>query len=100
MQRYETMLLLSPELEEEKRNEIFANLTSVIEREGGKVIEQDEKNWGMKVLAYPVQKKTRGYYTLLNYEGPGPIVAELERIIRITDGIFKFLTVKLDGKEA
>lgn len=100
MQRYETMLLLSPEYEEEKRNEIFANLASVIEREGGTLIEQDEKNWGMKVLAYPVEKQTRGYYTLLNYEGPGALVAELERIIRITDGIFKFLTVKHDGKEA
>jgi small subunit ribosomal protein S6 len=100
MQRYETMLLLSPEYEEEKRNDIFAKLASVIERENGKLIEQDEKNWGMKVLAYPVEKQTRGYYTLLTYEGPNALVAELERIIRITDGIFKFLTVKLDGKEA
>lgn len=100
MHRYETMLLLSPEYEEEKRNDIFANLASIIEREGGKVIEQDETNWGMKVLSYPVQKQTRGYYTLLKYEGPGAIVAELERIIRITDGIYKFLTVNIDGKEA
>ncbi len=100
MQRYETMLLLSPEFEEEKRNEIFTNLASVIEREGGSLIDQDEKNWGMKTLAYPVQKLSRGYYTLLTYDGPSPLVAELERIIRITDGIFKFLTVKIDGKEA
>jgi small subunit ribosomal protein S6 len=100
MQRYETMLLLSPEFEEEKRNEIFANLGSIIEREGGRLIEQDEKNWGMKILAYPVENQSRGYYTLLTYEGPSPLVAELERIIRITDGIYKFLTVKLDAKEA
>ncbi|MBU1248803.1 MAG: 30S ribosomal protein S6, partial [Proteobacteria bacterium] len=89
MQRYETLLLLSPELEEEKRNEIFTLLASVIERESGTLIEQDEKNWGMKTLAYPVENQSRGYYTLLTYTGPGPLVAELERIIRITDGINK-----------
>mgnify|MGYP000073689730 CR=1 FL=1 len=98
MANYETLLLLSPELGEEGRKEIMEKLTGVISSESGEIAEVDE--WGMRTLAYPVEKQTRGYYTRLVYNGPGPIVAELERNIRITDGIYKFLTVKLDSKAA
>jgi small subunit ribosomal protein S6 len=87
------MLLLSPEFSTEKRESIIAVLTGVIEREGGVVTEVD--NWGMRDLAYPVRKQMRGYYTRLKYQAPAVLVAELERNIRISDGIFKFMTVKL-----
>lgn len=89
---YETLVLLSPELAEENRKDILENLTSIVDREGGKMVETDD--WGMRQLAYPVQKQTRGYYVRLVFEAPGALVAELERNIRITDGIFKFMTVK------
>lgn len=98
MQNYETLLLLSPELEEERRNEIFATFTETLENGEGKVIEMDE--WGMRTLAYPVKKQTRGFYMRMVYEAPGVLVAELERKIRIADGIFKFITVKLDKQPA
>jgi len=90
---YETLVLLSPELAEENRKEILELLTTVVEREGGTMVETDD--WGLRTLAYPVQKQTRGYYVRLVYDAPGNLVAELERNIRITDGIFKFMTVKL-----
>lgn len=90
---YETLVLLSPELAEENRTEILTNLTGIVEREGGNMVETDD--WGMRQLAYPVEKQTRGYYVRLVYDAPGALVAELERNIRITDGIFKFMTVKL-----
>ena len=90
---YETLVLLSPELAEENRKEILDNLTGIVDREGGKMVETDD--WGVRQLAYPVEKQTRGYYVRLVFEAPGPLVAELERNIRITDGIFKFMTVKL-----
>ncbi|MFH1915328.1 MAG: 30S ribosomal protein S6 [Pseudomonadota bacterium] len=90
---YETLVLLSPELAEENRKEILTLLTTVVEREGGNMVETDD--WGLRTLAYPVQKLTRGYYVRLVYDAPGNLVAELERNIRITDGIFKFMTVKL-----
>ncbi|NDV19331.1 30S ribosomal protein S6 [Pseudodesulfovibrio sp. JC047] len=90
---YETLVLLSPELAEENRKELLETLTTIVDREGGKMVETDD--WGMRQLAYPVQKQTRGYYVRLVYTAPGALVAELERNIRITDGIFKFMTVKL-----
>ncbi|MDC0335745.1 30S ribosomal protein S6 [Pseudodesulfovibrio sp.] len=90
---YETLVLLSPELAEDDRKGILENLTGIVGREGGTMVETDD--WGMRPLAYPVEKQTRGYYVRLVYDAPGPLVAELERNIRITDGIFKFMTVKL-----
>lgn len=98
MRKFETLLLLSPELSAESREGILAALTGIIEREGGKMLEVDQ--WGMRDLAYPVKKLMRGFYVRLVYEAPAALVAELERNIRITDGIFKFLTVKLADEAA
>lgn len=98
MRKFETLLLLSPELSAESREGILAALTGIIEREGGNQIEVDQ--WGMRDLAYPVRKLMRGFYARLIYEAPAPLVAELERNIRITDGIFKFITVKLADETA
>lgn len=93
MRKFETLLLLSPELSAETREELLASFVAVIEREKGKLVVAD--HWGMRDLAYPVRKQMRGYYVRLEYVAPGACVAELERIIRIADGIFKFVTVKL-----
>lgn len=94
MRMFETLLLFSPELSAENREALLKNIGGIIEREGGKILEVDQ--WGMRDLAYPVKKQMRGYYVRLVYEGPGAVVAELERNLRITEGIFKFLTVRLD----
>ena len=93
MRKFETLLLLSPELSSEVRASLLESLKGVIEREGGKVLAEDL--WGMRDLAYPVKKQMRGFYVRLEYAGPGALVAELERNIRIAEGIFKFVTVKL-----
>ena len=93
MRKMETLLLLSPELSVEEREAVLTNLGEVIARENGTMIEVDQ--WGMRDLAYPVRKHMRGFYVRLVYGAPSQLVAELERIIRITDGIFKFITVRL-----
>jgi small subunit ribosomal protein S6 len=93
MRKFETLLLLSPELSVEARTVVLDGLKAVIDREGGRMLTEDV--WGMRDLAYPVQKQMRGFYVRLEYAAPGALVAELERNIRIADGIFKFVTVKL-----
>ncbi|MGE9986345.1 30S ribosomal protein S6 [Desulfovibrio sp. SGI.169] len=98
MRKFETLLLLSPELSAENREGILNALVAVVEREGGVMTEVD--HWGMRDLAYPVRKLMRGYYARLAYDAPAALVAELERNIRITDGIFKFVTVKLADEAA
>lgn len=98
MRKFETLLLLSPELSAENREGILNALVAIIEREGGVMTEVD--HWGMRDLAYLVHKLMRGYYVRLVYDAPAALVAELERNIRITDGIFKFVTVKLADEVA
>lgn len=93
---YETLLLLSPELGSEGGKEVLDNLTGIIDRDGGQILKNDD--WGVKELAYPVRKQTRGHYVRLEYSLPPGKVSEFERNIRNTDGIFKFLTVKLEQK--
>ena len=92
MRKMETLVLLSPEITVEQREQTIATLSEVITREGGKLLEVDQ--WGMKDLAYPVQKQMRGFYVRFEYIAPNQLVAELERIIRIQDTIFKFITVR------
>ncbi len=100
MRKFETLLLLSPELTIEERENALSAITNVIEREGGKIENAD--HWGMRDLAYPVQKQMRGYYVRYEYMAPAALIAELERIIRINRdsyGIFKFITVKLEDEK-
>ncbi|WP_243359536.1 30S ribosomal protein S6 [Fundidesulfovibrio terrae] len=96
MRKYETLLLLSPELNAESKKTVIDTMVGIIEREEGSMLTVDD--WGTKDLAYPVRKFVRGQYVRMEYAAPGKAVAELERIVRITDGIFKFVTVKLADK--
>ncbi len=91
--RYEELLLLSPELGMDECRDIVGNLTAVAEREGGTVVKVDD--WGIKDTAYPVRKFNRGHYIRMEMELPRKAVTELERNVRITEGIFKFMTVRL-----
>lgn len=96
MTRYEELLLLSPELGMEECREIVNNLSAVVEREGGSMIVVDD--WGIKDTAYPVRKFNRGHFIRMEMELPGAAVSEFERNVRITDGVFKFITVRLAAK--
>lgn len=96
MRKYEALLLLSPELGTENRQEILDNLKGILEGQESSILTVDD--WGMRDLAYPVQKKTRGHYTRIEFAAPPTAIAEFERIVRITDGIMKFVTVKLADK--
>ncbi len=92
--KYETLLLFSPDLTSEERQEILDDLSRVISEYKGQVLTVDD--WGLKNLAYEVKKHHRGYYLRLEYAAPGNTVQELERRIRIAEGVLKFLTVKLE----
>jgi small subunit ribosomal protein S6 len=95
MQRkYETLLLFSPELTTEGRQEIVENLSGVISNHSGQVLTIDD--WGMRELAYPVQKQTRGSYMRMEFGLDASYVNEFERKIRIADGILKYVIVKLE----
>ncbi len=95
--KYETLILFNPDMGNAERQEILDDLKKVIEDEfKGKLLLTDD--WGIKELAYPVQKHTTGYYVRLEYGVVGNAIAEIERKLRLNEEVFKFLTVKLQDK--
>jgi small subunit ribosomal protein S6 len=97
LRRYETLILFNPDMGNAERQEITDELSKVIEEEfGGKLLLTDD--WGIKELAYPVKKHTRGHYVRIEYGVPGNAISEIERKLRLNEDVFKFLTVKLQDK--
>lgn len=93
MRHYETTYILRPGLGEEQFTEIINRTNAIITDDGGAVIHLDR--WGIKRLAYEINKEIQGYYIYLNYAAPGKTVDEIERIFRIDDKVLRYLTVKL-----
>ncbi|MBV5317709.1 MAG: 30S ribosomal protein S6 [Desulfobulbaceae bacterium] len=93
MRHYETTYILRPNLGEEQLTEIIDRTNAIVTNDGGGIICLDR--WGIKRLAYEINKETQGYYVYLNYAAPGHTVKEIERIFRIDDRALRFLTVKL-----
>ncbi|HSL92478.1 MAG TPA: 30S ribosomal protein S6 [Candidatus Limnocylindrales bacterium] len=92
--KYETAILFDPELPEEQRKEFLAKLTGVIASYQGEVLKQDD--WGNRKLAYQINKKVNAYYTFLLYSGDRGVVEEVERNIKIFDGILRHLTSRVE----
>ncbi len=93
---YETVIVTSAKLGEEGNAELVEKFKALIERHGGTV--QSVDDWGKRRFAYPIQKQTEGYYTLLNFESDPEFTAELDRRYQITDGILRTLIVKRDPR--
>ena len=94
MRRYETIIIIDPDLSEEQRAPLFERCNDLIPQYDGLLVMHDD--WGQKKLAYDIKKKSRGYYTRLDYCGTGELVDELERFFRIDDRVLKFMTVVLE----
>jgi len=92
MRRYETVVILNPELGSEQVGEALERYQALIGANAGTMLKLDD--WGQRPLAYPVAKHSRGHYSLLDYCGEARTVAELERNMRIDERCLKFLTVK------
>jgi small subunit ribosomal protein S6 len=97
MRRYETIVIVDPDLGEEQRGPVFDKIRELIPQRGGLLVEFDE--WGSRKLAYEIKNKQRGFYVRVDYCGGGDLVSEMERQFRIDDRIMKYMTVLLD-KEA
>ncbi|PBQ34450.1 30S ribosomal protein S6 [Sphingobacteriaceae bacterium] len=93
--RYETVFILTPVLSDDQAKEAAKKFKKTITDLGGKIV--NEENWGLKKLAYPIQKKTTGFYHLLEYAGEGQdIINALELSFKRDERILRFLTVALD----
>ncbi|NQS98793.1 MAG: 30S ribosomal protein S6 [candidate division Zixibacteria bacterium] len=93
MRRYETTYIIDGALEQEKIDELAKRVTELINKAGGKVIE--EKHWGKRRLAYEIKKRQYGYYVVLNHESPTPVLASVEKFFKLNQSILRFLTILL-----
>src|SRR5712692_4975533 len=96
MRIYEELFILKPDAPEEEIDPLIEQLTNIISSQGGNV-DKSEK-WGVRKLAYRVQKRNEGFYVLLQFKANPETVKELERRLRVSDIVMKFLTVRIDEK--
>lgn len=96
MRVYEELFIVRPDAPEEEIDQLIEQLTNYIAGQGGNV-DKSEK-WGVRKLAYRVQKRTEGFYVLLQFVAKPETVMELERRLRVSDLVLKFLTVRIDEK--
>lgn len=90
--KYETVYIVRADLTDEVEKKINDKITEVLARFQGKLAEL--KDLGKKPLAYRIAKHTKGHYFQLNYEGNGQVIDELERHLRLSEDVIRFLTVK------
>ncbi len=96
MNKYESIIIVNPEIDEAGLKELEDKFTGLI-NENGKV--ESVENMGKKRLAYEIKKQKEGTYMLFNFEAKPDSIAELERVYRITDEIMKFIVVRKDDKK-
>ncbi len=91
---YEILFIADPNLGEPEVDALTALIQGYVEKVGGRI--QKVEKWGKKRLAYLIGKHREGSYVLVVAEGPAALVREVERRIRVTDGVVKFMTVRVD----
>ncbi len=97
--RYETVFILTPVLSDDQAKEAAKKFKKHLTDLGAKIV--NEEHWGLKKLAYPIQKKTTGFYHLIEFSGNGEeIVSNLEVAYKRDERIMRFLTVALDKHAA
>jgi len=96
MRIYEELFIVRPDASEEETEAFVEQIRQVIVQGGGAVDKVDK--WGLRKLAYRIGKRDEGFYTLIQFSSPPDAVKELERRLRVSDLVLKFLTVRIDEK--
>jgi small subunit ribosomal protein S6 len=91
---YETVFILTPVLSDAQMKDAVDKFRAVLLERGAEMVH--EENWGLRKLAYPIQKKSTGFYQLFEYKGDNTIVASLETEFRRDEKVLRFLTVACD----
>jgi len=94
MNNYETVFILTPVLSEAQVEEAVNKYVDLIKEKNCEIVAKE--NWGLKKLAYPIQLKKNGFYTLIEFKGEGTVVADLELAFKRDERVIRYLTTKLD----
>ena len=94
MNQYETVFILTPVLSDDQAKETVAKFKKLLTDNGAEIL--NEEAWGLKKLAYNIQKKSSGFYNLLEFKAEPTVVNTLETGFRRDERVIRFITVKLD----
>ncbi|MDE7111003.1 MAG: 30S ribosomal protein S6 [Muribaculaceae bacterium] len=94
MNNYETVFILTPVLSDAQAKEAVDKFTKVLTDNGATIV--NEENWGLRKLAYPIEKKSTGYYTLVEFDANPEVIKKLETAYRRDERVIRFLTFRLD----
>ncbi len=94
MNHYETVFILTPVLSDVQMKEAVEKFRGFLESNGAKIV--NEEMWGLRKLAYPIQKKSTGFYNLLEFEADPTLIKKLDIAYRRDERILRFLTFRLD----
>ena len=93
--QYETVLILTPVLLQEQVDEAVAKFRRILTEHGAEIV--FENNWGLRKLAYPIQKKNTGFYFLFEFKAEGTLIEKLEVEYKRDERVIRFLTLSLDS---
>ena len=94
VKQYETVFIVTPVLSDDQMKETVEKYTNFLKERGAEIVFTN--NWGMRKLAYPIKKKTTGYYYLIEFKAEGSLIADLEIAYKRDERLLRFLTVSLD----
>ena len=94
MNKYETVFILTPVLSDDQTKETVAKFKKVLADKGAEIV--NEEAWGLKKLAYQIEKKTSGFYFLIEFKAEPTVVKTLETAFRRDEKVIRFQTVKFD----
>ena len=94
LKQYETVFIMTPVLSDDQMKEAVSKFEKILVDKGAEIILSD--NWGLRKLAYPIQKKSTGFYNLLEFEAEGTLIEKLELTFRRDERIIRFLTFKME----
>lgn len=92
--QYETTLIVTPVLTDTELKELTSGYVKFLKSKGAEIIQED--HWGLKQLAYPIKKKTTGFYFLVEFKVDTQVISEFELNLKRDENVMRFLTVRLD----
>lgn len=96
MNNYESMYILKPDMEDERRQALVQRFADIVMANGGEISQIDE--WGKRRLAYPINYINDGYYVLMTFKAPPELPKELERNYKISDDVIRYIIINLDNE--
>ncbi len=97
MALYEHTFIARQDISNAQAESLIEHFGAVLTDNGGKVV--DSEYWGLKTMAYKINKNRKGHYAFLKSDAPAAAVAEMERLMRLHDDVMRVLTIKVDAHE-